>query len=240
MKILTYLFLCPFIFLSLLFIGGCSASSNQADIAKHIGIAENSGSSESSHSVIQAGYAARKIKFPVNQKGKTKYNARVYEIKPFRLSFALPKSWSIKAAKYQSEDKNKPQYFNGNIYSVMNVFDGNKLVGAIGYNTYKPYKGAEDNPKAIFSEIAMGSGYHFEIADNYKPVRTTGASITAITDVYYSSAFLKGYGINSGEKRNWGILSHNRKLLVYVAAEFDKKTVPKVKISAIAKSFKIS
>lgn len=233
MKKNTYLFFCPFILLSIIFIGGCSASSNQSYITKNINGAEKS------LSVIQAGYTARKIIFPVNQNQKTKYNSKVYEIKPFTLSFALPKGWSIKAAKPQSEEKNKPQYFNGNIYSVMNVFNGNNLVGAIGYNTYKPYKGAEDNPKAIFSEIALGSGYRFEIADYYKPVKATGTSITAITNVYYSSAFLKGYGINSGEKRNWGILSHNKKLLVYVAAEFDKKTVSKVKISTIAKSFKI-
>jgi hypothetical protein len=248
MKKSTRLYLCPLISLLFLFMLGCSGSSDHASLPVSSGNPVSSfkktgllkPASSISNAKIPSGYAAHKIVFPVNQKGKTKANADVFEIKPFSLDFVLPKNWTLQEKKPQSETKNQTHYLYNGLYSIMYVMSGKKCVGAIGYNTYEPYKGAEDLPSAIYSEIDLGSGYHFNTHEAYKPVKTAGSVTTAITNVDYSANFMAGFGLARTEKINWGILSHDKKLLVYVAAEFDKTAVSKNQINTIANRFQIS
>lgn len=196
--------------------------------------------SVSSSLKVPSGYTAHKLIFPVSQTGKTKDNASIYQLKPFTLSFILPKNWRLQQAGSQSNKKSQPFYLYKGLYSVIDIMDGKKCVGAIGYNTYKLYKGAENLPSAIFSQIDLGSGYSFDVHDAYKPVKTIGSMTTAITDVDYSANFMARLGLTPTQKTNWGILCHDKKRLVYVAAEFDKRAETKKRINAIANSFQIS
>ena len=62
----------------------------------------------------------------------------------------------------------------------------------------------------------------------------TETRVTAVTDVYYSAA------VNDGkEKRNKGIVSYNKDMLVYVAFEFDQDRITDEQLESMAKSIEI-
>ena len=121
------------------------------------------------------------------------------------------------------------------VWSVLDILQENgDTIGAIGYNLYEPYEGAEDDPRAIYSQIALGNGYHFDVRDSHTVVRETTSGTTATADVYYSASFNNGE-----EKQNRGIVSYNRDLSVYVAIEFDRERTTEEQVKRIAGSINI-
>ena len=108
------------------------------------------------------------------------------------------------------------------------------LVGVAGYNKYEVYEGAENEPAAIYNQIALGNDYHFDVRETYKVINETKTGATAVTDVYYSAT------VNDGkEKRNKGIVSYNKDMLVYVAFEFDQERITDEQLESVAKSIEI-
>lgn len=62
----------------------------------------------------------------------------------------------------------------------------------------------------------------------------TGTRVTAVTEVYWSAT------VNDGkEKRNKGIVSYNKDMLVYVAFEFDQDRITDEQLESVAKSIEI-
>jgi hypothetical protein len=173
------------------------------------------------------------VTFPANDKEKTEFNASIYEIAPFDLSVELPNGWTLKeresAAGFDTDIAIQ------GVWSVLDIFDENGgHAGAVGYNTYEPYQGAEDVPQAIYNQIALGNNYHFDVRDSYTAIRETASGVTAAADVYYSAS------INNGaEKTNKGIVSYNKNLLVYVAMEFASDKITDEQVENIAKSIQL-
>ncbi|MCL1793287.1 MAG: hypothetical protein FWG34_05420 [Oscillospiraceae bacterium] len=170
--------------------------------------------------------------FPASDKGKTEYNAAIYEIEPFALSVELPENWSYKEREPGADFAGHFAFFEI-LWSVFDIYDeSGEFVGAVGYNIYENYEGAEeDDPRAIYSQIALGNHYHFDVRESYAVVKETEYGKTATADVYYSA------NINGGtEMKNKGILSYNRDLSVYVAMEFESALVTDEQIANIAKS----
>ncbi len=172
-----------------------------------------------------AGGSVATIVFPASDYAKTEFNSSVYEIQPFSLSLALPDNWSVE------ERKSTGEYDLLSVFSKYNILDGDKkCIGVVGYNTYEPYDGAEDDPRAIYSQIGLGNDYQFDLRDSYRVVNETDYGTTALTDVYYSAA------INNGnEQRNKGIVSYHKNLLVYIAIEIDSNAITDEEITDIAK-----
>ena len=162
------------------------------------------------------------ITFPVLDKEET-----VFEIEPFEVSLEFPADWTLK----RRDDYNDKLALFG-VWSIMDIFNANgELVGAIGYNVYEPYEGAEDLPAAIYNQIALGNDYQFDVRESYKVVKETDSGVTATADVLYSAS------INGGEEKiNKGIVSYNKNLLVYIAIEFASGLVTEEEINEIAKS----
>lgn len=186
-------------------------------------------------------YAAQTITFPVSDSGKTEYNAAIYEITPFTLTFVLPSDWTVEEAEIPKEDAFPLHYLNYSVWSIMDILnDTGDCVGSVGYNVYELYEGAEDNPQAIYNQIALGNGYRFDVTEAYTPVITTDNSCTAITNVLYSAAFMEGWGQERAEKVNRGILSYDKNRLVYIAAEFDSDRISEEQLRAIAESINFS
>ena len=121
------------------------------------------------------------------------------------------------------------------VFSKYNILNEDKvLVGVAGYNKYEVYEGAENEPAAIYNQIALGNDYHFDVRDTYKVINETETGATAVTDVYYSAA------VNDGkEKRNKGIVSYNKDMLVFVAFEFDQDRITDEQLESVAKSIEI-
>ena len=167
------------------------------------------------------------ITFPVND---GEYNAAMYEIEPFDFYLSLPDDWTFR------------EWGASNTLALIGVFskrtifnENNECVGAVGCNIYEPYEGAEEDPRAIYNQIALGNNYHFDVRDSYKVVSETDSGKTATADVYYSA------NINNGaEKTNKGIVSYNKDFLVYIAMEFDSEKVTDEQIASIAKSVRIT
>ncbi len=121
------------------------------------------------------------ITFPTSDKGKTEFNAAAYEIAPFELSFVLPSGWVVKERE-QPELADKEIALSG-VWSIHDIYAPNgDRVGAVGYNTYEEYEGAEDNPQAIYNQIALGNNYRFDVRDSYKQVKQAEYGITAKCD----------------------------------------------------------
>lgn len=180
------------------------------------------------------------ITFPAYDTEKTEQNAHIFNIKPFKLSVDLPSGWSI--AERPKESKFFP--VNG-VWSVMELYnEKQEHVGAVGYNVYEKYEGAEDVPQAIYNQIALGNHYCFsaqpkENDGNYLSVAEQKQGVTAITSVYYSPQLSKEMGYGETEHFNKGILSYNRELLVYVAFEFDAEGISEDDLQVVAKSISI-
>lgn len=170
------------------------------------------------------------LTFPVDDYAKTEFNTRVYAEEPFSVSLTLPNGWSVKKQE-MVEDKFKLL----STFSKYNILNEDKvLVGIAGYNKYEVYEGAENEPAAVYNQIALGNDYHFDVRDTYKVINETETGVTAVTDVYYSAA------VNDGkEKRNKGIVSYNKDMLVYVAFEFDQDRITVEQLESVAKSIEI-
>jgi|GEM_PF-505688 len=173
------------------------------------------------------------IPFPFSGRGRTSCNAAVYDVAPFRVEVQLPSGWTL-------QERADAQSFNDHValsgmWSVLDIVDDKQeLAGAIGYNTYEKYEGAEDLPAAIYSQIALGNDYHFDVRDSYRVVKTSPCGTTALADVYYS-AVVSG---TTTEKTNRGIVSYDRDLSVYIAAEFAGGRLDEGQLEAIAQSIR--
>ena len=174
------------------------------------------------------GYTARLAAFPASDFGRTEYNEAIYAIEPFSLSFALPEGWSAAENQEPTGMDLLPLFSKYELRSA----DG-ECVGMLGYTTYEPYEGAEDDPRAIYSQIALGNHYQFDVRESYRPVTESENGVTALCDVYYSA--LTGEG---EEKYNRGIVAYDRELLVYVAFELDAEKVTEAECEAIAASLR--
>lgn len=170
------------------------------------------------------------LTFPVDDYAKTEFNTMVYAEAPFSVSLTLPDGWSVKKQE-AVEDKFKLLP----VFSKYNILNEDKvLVGVAGYNKYEVYEGAENEPAAIYNQIALGNDYHFDVRDTYKVINETETGVAAVTDVYYSAA------VNDGkEKRNKGIVSYNKDMLVYVTFEFDQDRITDEQLESVAKSIEI-
>ena len=170
------------------------------------------------------------LTFPVDDYANTEFNTRVYAEEPFSVSLTLPNGLSVKKQE-MVEDKFKLL----STFSKYNILNEDKvLVGIAGYNKYEVYEGAENEPAAIYNQIALGNDYHFDVRETYKVINETKTGATAVTEVYYSAA------VNDGkEKHNKGIVSYNKDMLVYVAFEFDQDRITDEQLESVAKSIEI-
>ena len=88
---------------------------------------------------------AHEIVFPVSQKGRTEYNAAIYDTAPFMLSFTLPEGWTLRER--EPADGVGGEFLPVGVFSVMEIYDaGGVHAGAVGYNLCDIYEGEEDNP----------------------------------------------------------------------------------------------
>ncbi|MCL1822905.1 MAG: hypothetical protein FWG44_01760 [Oscillospiraceae bacterium] len=189
----------------------------------------------------------KSITFPVSNKYKTEFNAKIYEIEPFNLTFDLPKEWSTKETILELDEE---RFIVGGIFSVVDIYnqDGH-LVGYVGYNIYSEEEAEVGFPYAIYSQISLANHYRFDAREEYTIVKETDSFITAVTNVIISANFLKNSNadidklisegkIIEGEYGYYtkGILSHNTKQHVYIAMEFENNALNEEQFNRVAKS----
>lgn len=174
--------------------------------------------------------------FPANMAGRTKSNAKIFDIKPFHLKLILPDGWSV------SEKKGKlfPLEPGFSIYIIMNR--QGSPVGHVGYNVFDLHEGDEDNPMLIYGQIDKGSRYCFDVHDTYQVIRKHTQGETAIVTVFHSDGWVldnQGNYVEKGGENNIGILSYDKSRRVYVAFDLVSSKVTKDQAKAIAESLEI-
>ncbi len=169
------------------------------------------------------------ITFPARTDEITECNQEIFNAEPFEVVIDLPDGWTVKEK--SPEDTMFPIV---GAWSAMGIYtDKDVYAGAIAYNVYEEYEGAENNPQAIYCQIALANHYQFIAVPEagYTPVKETESGVTAITKVYYSKLF-----DGKEEKTNYGILSYNKDLHVYIACELDPAQVSEDELTEIAES----
>ena len=114
------------------------------------------------------------------------------------------------------------------------------LAPALWIQHFPAVRGAEDNLQAIYSQIALGNGYRFDLRESYSVAASTDTTETGYMDVYYSKNFMQAFTEDPSEKTNKGILSYDKTRLIYVALEFEGSALTDAEWETIAKSITVS
>lgn len=178
------------------------------------------------------------------------YGLDYRDVRDILLSVTLPEGWYFGEKRLDFLPVSLPEglYYGEErldflplkiLWSETGIYnEKDECVGAVGYNLYQEQEGVETLPQAIYSQIALGNGYHFSAReeDGYTPVTTSETGETAVTTVYYAGYVREGMGFPKEEKENLGILSYDRELHAYVAFEFDRDAVSEDVLKQIAES----
>lgn len=160
-----------------------------------------------------------------------------YTMKPFKVEMMLPSGWSVSGANPDvKEIANLATPEISGAFFTTYIFDGDGIcVGKMGCNYYELYEGAEDNPQAIYNQVALGNHYQFNVHDTYEVVRADDTIETGMADVLFDFESANAGGIQG---INHGILSRSKETTnqVYVALELEKELVTEEEVKAIADS----
>ncbi len=179
------------------------------------------------------------IKFPAYNQ-RTESNSAIFDIEPFILEMYLPDGWSI-----NTKGENDKKYSLMGLWTPMGIYnEKNEYVGAVGYNIYEETEGMENSPQAIYSQITLDNHYHFntqptENKGDYQLIYENSKGGNAVTKVYTSASLAKELGYDKDEIVNYGILSYNKDLKVYIAAEIDSEKITKDDLEVIAMNIRI-
>lgn len=173
------------------------------------------------------------LTFPTNDAEKTEDNAQIFEITPFDVQFQLPAEWYLSGSPDGS-------YLYSGLWSRVWIYDGDVCVGAVGYNVYEPDEVVAGEPMSIYSQLALGNDYQFDVRGTYSVVNKAEQYETAAVDVWYAPGFA-GHGDDNEEgSTNYGILSCALDQPVYVAFEFGSDVVTEQEVAQIAQSVVLS
>jgi hypothetical protein len=190
---------------------------------------ENAGSTRESETETNE----QELLFPASMDGKTEYNTEVYDVNPFIVKVTLPKGWTAE------EEKKAPLPMEPGFSNYIIKNEDGERVGLVGYNIYKLYEGAENDPKAVYSQLTLGSHYCFDVQNTYRAVKSYERGETAMAVVHYSEGLVEndaGSTTEKGKKDNIGILSNDKNRLVYVAFDLDSDRVSQEQAEKIAES----
>lgn len=191
-------------------------------------------------------YEMHNLLFPWNMDGKTSSNAPVYEVKPFVLSFLLPKGFRCLSHPVEPELYLDARYGAdtgvGIVYSIYWIYDERDVcVGAVGYDLYRAFTSHEDDPSAIYSMINENEYYRFATDEYYYPIHNGAKNVTALTQLYISADWLRSFGVKKASDRlHVGILSYDKDCGVYVAFDFFHESLKSVELMDVAESIRIS
>lgn len=175
------------------------------------------------------------LTFPANDVGRSEYSEDIFAITPFDVQSRLPSGWYL--------DSNDPQsagYLYSGLWSRVGVYNTDGVcVGAIGYNVYDPDEVEDGEPMSIYSQIALGNDYQFNVRETYRMVVETPQYETAAADVWYAPGFAGAADEGEGTT-NYGILACALERPVYIAFEFDSDAVTQEQVNAIAQSIVLS
>ncbi|MFV0496870.1 MAG: hypothetical protein ACK5L0_01695 [Candidatus Fimivivens sp.] len=229
MKKLNSVFICITLICAVIAFNGCNLASNGSSLEQNSSISmpvNESSQLANPNNEKDEKSSTISLVFPNGAPQINENNAAIFETAPFEVTFSLPDGWTLGGQE------------NTDAFNLMAVFSKTEIVnqegavvGAIGFNIYEQYEGAEDDPKAIYNQIALGNDYKFNVRDEYNIVNENPTGNTAMTKVEYAASINEG-----SDKTNIGIVSYNRDKHVYIAIELLSDIVNTEQAEFIAKS----
>ncbi len=147
----------------------------------------------------------------------------------------LPVGWQFLSLPGEAARERGILYLYGSEEAPLYLFDAQGVcVGALGCGAYTEVEGAEEDPRAIYSQLTLGNGWRFDVREKYDVLNDAGRGESARTEVYYSSAFLRPFVENAEEKRNEGILRYDPLLGCFVALELETGVLSEEELDNLA------
>lgn len=157
-----------------------------------------------------------------------------YTMEAFTLRLTLPQGWFLEKRGLTATDITtlRSKEIIGTFLTTYIFNEDGICVGKMGCNYYDLYEGEEDNPQAIYNQVALGNHYQFDVRNSYEVICQSDVIETATADVLYMEPANDG----GDTAANYGILSRSREGRVYVALEFESGLVSEEEVLAIAES----
>lgn len=153
------------------------------------------------------------IEFPVGTYKKTEHNTQIFDIEPFVLHINIPANWQLRIPETDSE-------IQSDLWSPVGIYQDDKLIGNIGYNTFEYYPEAGDNPVAVYNQLMLGSGINWN--NGYTPVKQSDTLNIATCTIARKQAEPGMSNAEAPVKYSRGILAHDYELLVYIGIDIDE------------------
>ena len=184
---------------------------------------------------IVDGPQPEKVYIPIWQDYPATESRRAY-----LLSFRVPAGWrSVELSPEEAAQQGLLYLYNGTEDRHFLRDGQGNIVGAFGCMPYGEVPGEESDPRAVYSQIAIGNGYRFDVQDSYTRVSEREFGENARVDVLYSQSFLRPFLEEAQEKRNEGFLSYDRALGVYAAVELEPGALTEEEMDTLARSLHI-
>ena len=153
----------------------------------------------------------------------------------------LPEGWQLLSLPREAARERGILYLYNSPEEPLYLFDEKGVcVGALGCSAYAEVEGAEEDPRAIYSQITLGNGWQFDVREKYDVLNAAGTGETARTEMYYSETFLRAFVENAEEKRNEGILRYDRLLGCFAALELETGALSEEELDALARSLTLA
>lgn len=172
---------------------------------------------------VADGTRTTSLTFPYYEDEKTAYNAEIFA-RQVRVSFPHAAEWELRKA---GEDS----LLLSGAWSRVDIYDGDALIGTLGYNIIPQEADETDDPMAVYSQIALGNDYQFAVRDSYEAVRTWETGESALVDVYYAPGISDRY---PDGQINRGVVAYDRETGTYVAFDLDAGLVTQQQARRIA------
>jgi hypothetical protein len=155
----------------------------------------------------------------------------------YHLNFRVPAGWSsVDLSPEEARAQGLLYLYNGTEDRHYIRDREGKIIGAFGCMSYEETPGEETDPRAIYSSIAIGNGYRFDVSGSYAPLARRDRGESGRVQVLYSEAFLRPFVENAAETRKEGFLCYDRALGIYVAVELEPGVLTEEEMDTLARS----
>ena len=150
------------------------------------------------------GFNRNRIEFTLNS--PSQFNAESIAV-----DLLLPDAWNVKPSIPEGD---------GNIthfpfYAAADIYLDEEYIGYIGISPFELSDAGENNPTAIYNQIAIGNVVQWDTDMYYHPIKEDYTTCNAITKVMYSPRLFQ----DNEERDNTGILAYDKELCKYVGIE---------------------
>ena len=160
-----------------------------------------------------------------------------FDAEKVAVELLLPEAWSLRPSVPEKEGEITHLPF----YAAADIYSGDEYVGYIGLCAFEPSYAENDDPTAIYNQIAIGNSVVWDTGHYYSQVSEDAKSRNAVTKVMYSPNLFE----DKKERDNTGILAYDKNICKYIGIEIadgttNRTVISEAEVTIIAKSVALS